>query len=98
MCHAFHVRFTSLLRHTPSRDVCHRRGRFFGKFEWSAPIGMNFAFNGSRISAWRRQLSAKTWEPEKEKTYSFYYVDENIAAVRSSAGGHILMLRQSSFQ
>lgn len=59
---------------------------------------MDFAFNGSRITAFQRKLSSKTWTPEKQKTYSFFYVDDSIAAVRSSQGGYILMLKVSSFQ
>lgn len=74
------------------------RCRFSGSFEWEAPSNMNFAFNGSRITAFQRELSSKEWTPEKRKTYSFYYVDENIAALRSSQGGYILMLKVSTFK
>jgi hypothetical protein len=71
--------------------------RFFGSFSWQTPSDMQFAFSRSRITAFQQEVSSKQWEPEKQKVYSFFYVDDNIAAVRSSQGGYILMLRVSSF-
>jgi hypothetical protein len=83
-------------------DTCQEEGimppcRFFGSFDWQAPSDMQFAFSRSRITAFQREVSSKQWTPEKQKVYSFFYVDDNIAAVRSSQGGYILMLKVSNF-
>jgi hypothetical protein len=59
---------------------------------------MQFAFSRVRITAFEREVYSKQWAPEKQKVYSFFHVNDNIAAVRSSQGGYILMLRVSSFR
>jgi hypothetical protein len=72
--------------------------RFFGGFSWQAPPDMQFAFSRLRITAFQREVYSKQWTPEQQKVYSFFHVNDNIAAVRSSQGGYILMLRVSSFK
>lgn len=74
------------------------QSRFFGGFSWRTPSDMQFAFSRVRITAFQREVYSKQWAPEKHKVYSFFHVNDNIAAVRSSQGGYILMLRVSSFR
>ena len=82
--------------HDKQGRMAHRR--FFGGFSWQAPSDMQFAFSRIRITAFQREVYSKQWAPEKHKVYSFFHVNDNIAAVRSSQGGYILMLRVSSFR
>ena len=42
------------------------------------------------------QVYSKSWEVEatSRKEYRFFFVNEEIAAVRSSVGGYVLMLKE----
>lgn len=68
--------------------------RFDGTMRWEHPNKLHFAFRNLNIRLGPWQLQDKGWEPTSEKTYEFKYVDETVSALRSSAGGLILMRKE----
>lgn len=67
---------------------------FFGSCSFSGQSDMNFSFTSSEIEVFGYRKTSQREGKPKLKTYSFFYTDEEIAAVNSSAtGGKTLMLR-----
>ncbi len=69
-----------------------------GDTEWEAPETLHFAFRGLTVRLGAVQLQQKEWQPaaEARKSYRFRHVGAGIAALASSAGGFILMSKETS--
>lgn len=68
--------------------------------EWEGPASLHFAFHSVAVEfpgLTRPQHITRQLTPKEQKTYRFLHVGDRIAALASSAGGFILMAKESNF-